>query len=201
MENNTEMLLKVIIKKINDLEKNFNDCGDLLKEVQKQNKLIYKPFDPTPHIKQPLDRFTKAYKYKGNIYIKLSDLYEVLAIDNAVKVEKSTFTRNYGSKTGYEWRNLSVNIVYLATMKMDNGRLYYISTDGIFYSSTLEEVPYYGEYKNAIRLMDNGNYGLYYAGEYVMFKFINPDYVGNKVFFIDGDFSNCRIDNIAALNS
>lgn len=201
MDNNIEMLLKVIIKKVNELDNKVESYDELIYLMRQNSRLIYIPFDPTEYIQQPITNFTKAYKYRGNLYIRLADLYDAINNHLAIKVEKSTFTKHYGKKTSVDWRIFEVNIVYLAAIHMNNGRLYYISTDGIFYTSNLEEVAAYGEYKNAVRLMDEGEYGLYYAGEYVMFKFINPDYPGSKVFFLDGDFSNCRIDNIADLKS
>lgn len=154
-------------------------------------------FNPESYINYPFEEYIKAYKYEGNIYT-ISDLYEVLKLKCRVEVEKRTFIKWDKTKAVKDWYVWEVNIVYLAALRMNNGRAYYISTDGVFYNGNYEEVNWSAPRYDEVKIIDDGEELTLRAGYHVIRKFIDKEYYQDNGYVGLGnfDFSNNRIDNI-----
>lgn len=177
---------------VNILMKEIKKLREDIEELKGLKNSDFEHFDPTEYINYPLNQYKKLYRYKGEHYSQLKKLYDAAGGMSTFGLEYKQFY----NKTTYDERLLrghNVNIVFAAPLK--TGHL--ITTDGILLKANLDKLKRAGREGSYYRITLNGEKKNLNPDVYVYREFVDRSYnVMSGTLHLDGDVSNCRIDNL-----
>ena len=177
-----------IYHKLEQLEK-------MVTAIQEERLADFRAIDYRDYIRQPLENFTKAWKYNGVYYKSPGSLYDLIVNKEGYTKTKNTFRRLLENPNRQlEMWNLRIQLIYVS--QMQSGR--WMTCEGKLLTANSFSLIRGNPNNNKIRLMNDGESYVVSRSFGTYKTFIDPTVKPTQKFlFLDGFYGNCAVDNLA----